>query len=72
MNFTDKDLKQSLGYSSDITVFLNTGSCPDELVPELQERQLELINKWLAVQPCYLIKKEITNGISNPVVRLLE
>lgn len=56
MNFTDKDLKQSL----------------DELVPELQERQLELINKWLAVQPCYLIKKEITNGISNPVVRLLE
>ncbi|WP_455288029.1 hypothetical protein [Vibrio parahaemolyticus] len=49
MNFTDKDLKQSLGYLSDITVFLNTGSCPDELVPELQERQLELINKWLAV-----------------------
>ncbi len=44
MNFTDKDLKQSLGYLSDITVFLNTGSCPDEL----------------------------TNGISNPVVRLLE
>ncbi|EMY6778354.1 hypothetical protein ABCL22_004844, partial [Vibrio alginolyticus] len=45
MNFTDQDLKQSLGYLSDITVFLNTGSCPDELVPELQERQLELINQ---------------------------
>ncbi|MEZ8938393.1 hypothetical protein AB6E05_03675 [Vibrio alginolyticus] len=45
MNFTDQDLKQSLGYLSDITGFLNTGSCPDELVPELQERQLELINQ---------------------------
>ncbi|ANQ56084.1 hypothetical protein [Vibrio parahaemolyticus] len=45
MNFTDKDLKQSLDCLSDITVFLNTGSCPAELVLELQERQLELINQ---------------------------
>ncbi|WP_045373543.1 hypothetical protein [Vibrio campbellii] len=45
MNFTDKDLKQSLDCLSDITVFLNTGSCPKELVAELQERQLELINQ---------------------------
>ncbi|EGR0268196.1 hypothetical protein FMH15_16300 [Vibrio alginolyticus] len=45
MNFTNKELKQSLGYLSDITVFLNTGSCPAELVSELQERQLELINQ---------------------------
>lgn len=45
MNFTDQDLKESLGCLSDITVFLNTGSCPPELVSELQERQLELINQ---------------------------
>ncbi|HCG5949990.1 TPA: hypothetical protein NJ307_003752 [Vibrio parahaemolyticus] len=57
MNFTDKDLKQSLGCLSDITVFLNTGSCPAELVSELQERQLELINQVSCGSTLLLAKK---------------
>lgn len=40
MNFTKHDLSDHL---SNITVFLNTGSCPDILIETLQERQLELI-----------------------------
>ena len=60
MNFTDQDLKQSLGYLSDITVFLNTVSCPDELVPELQERQLELINQ-VTCGSALLLNKEGNN-----------
>ena len=57
MNFTDQDLKQSLGCLSDITVFLNTGSCPAELVSELQERQLELINQVSCGSTLLLAKK---------------
>ncbi len=45
MIITDKDVKQSLGCLSEVTLFLNTGSDPVELVSERQERQLELINK---------------------------
>lgn len=45
MNFTNKDLRESLGCLSDITAFLSTGSCPGALVADLQVRQLELINQ---------------------------
>lgn len=45
MNFTYSDLRKSLERLSEITLFLNTGSCPEDLVPALQECQLELINQ---------------------------
>ncbi|MFA0473294.1 hypothetical protein AB4564_22410 [Vibrio sp. 10N.222.51.E8] len=60
MNFTDKNLRDSLGCLSDITAFLSTGSCPKELVADLQERQLELINQ-VACGSALLINKKGNN-----------
>ena len=57
MNFTKQDLSEALGCLSDITVFLNTGSCPEELVESLQDCQLELINQ-VAFGSGWLLNKE--------------
>ncbi|MCX8860194.1 hypothetical protein [Vibrio parahaemolyticus] len=60
MNFTHEELRQALGCLSDITAFLSTGSCPEELVTSLQERQLELINQ-VACGSALLLNKEGNN-----------